>query len=135
MKLLVSQLLPFLSFLLMLLLALGYVAFVVVVVAFGCCVSFAWSSQRVLAGTDVASICGTTVVVAPIDEHLPVPPKPISPQIALSSNALFSIKHHSLVVAVLTMKHVAKVALLPHYIHFENPGFISSGALTAIYWS
>ena len=119
----------------MLLLALGNIAFVVVDVAFGCCVSFAGSSQRVLAGTDVASICGTTVVVAPIDEHLPVPPKPISPQIPLSSNALFSIKHHSLVVAVLTMKHVAKVALLPHYIHFENPGFISSGALTAIYWS
>ena len=50
-----------------------YAAFVfvlIVVVVVGC-VSFAASSQRVLAGTDVAaSICGTTVVVAPIDEQL-----------------------------------------------------------------
>ena len=50
-----------------------YAAFVfvlIVVVVVGC-VSFAASSQRVLAGTDVAaSIWGTTVVVAPIDEQL-----------------------------------------------------------------
>ena len=50
------------------------VVVVVVVVAFVAvvgCVSFAASSQHVLAGPDVAaSICGTTVVVAPIDEHL-----------------------------------------------------------------
>ena len=126
MKLLVSQLLPFLSFLLMLLLALGYVAFVVVVVVFGC-VSFAWSSQRVLAGTDVASICGTTVVVAPIDEQLRLSKTNFTSNLFKFFCFQSNIKT-SFLVAVLPIKHVAEVAFLPHYIHFENPGFISSGA-------
>ena len=86
---------------------------VVVVVVVGC-VSFAASSQRVLAGTDVAaSIWGTTVVVAPIDE-----------QLRLTKTNFTSNRSPLKFFCFQSLGGCP--ALLPHYIHFENPGFISS---------
>ena len=87
--------------------------FVLIVVVVGC-VSFAASSQRVLAGTDVAaSIWGTTVVVAPIDE-----------QLRLTKTNFTSNRSPLKFFCFQSLGGCP--ALLPHYIHFENPGFISS---------
>ena len=99
--------------------------FVVVV-----CVSFAAYRRLCWPGPDVASICGTTVAVPRIDQQLRLTKTNFT-----SNRALFvlfldtsQILEKSLRVFYFETRAVATFAFLPHYIHLENPGFISSGS-------